>query len=324
MDIHPLEGLVRQYLADKDVTTRTKELYRTILKQYCQYLIEQNIAYATTSDVRRYLQGKRSQGYSTQWIYHQTSTIHGLYRYLSIHQKRLNLPTPYATDITEPVKNVRITRKIAKPILSIEQAKHLILWTKDHRKYIWQYRDHAMIYLMLTTGLRSVELRRARKKDLRIVQNQFLLYVQGKGRSSSDEFVKLAPGVQNAIREYLQKRTDKNPYLFVSHSMHSDVPYLSRMFLREMLQRVLKDCGLEHTNITPHSLRHTAATLNLLRGGTLEETRQFMRHANVTTTLLYAHHLKQRTDDAEDQLERYLLKEDPTWLFHHPFWRGNK
>ena len=76
-----------------------------------------------------------------------------------------------------------------------------------------------------------------------------------------------------------------------------------------MFQRVLKDCGLEETNITPHSLRHTTATLNLLRGGSLESTRQLMRHKNIQSTLVYAHHINRMKDDSESQIEKFILGE---------------
>ncbi len=311
MNTHPLEALVETYLAEKDITKRTYDLYKTILKQYTSYLKGHMILYAKTHDVINYLDWKKSQGHSTHWMYQQINAIKGLYRYLRLNQKRLDLPSAYAVDVTETIKNVRIKKRISKPILTIDEAKQLILCTKNKRKYIWHYRDHAMISLMITTGMRSVEIRRARKKDLQVVNNRFILYVQGKGRQSKDEFVKIAPGVKEAIDDYLNKRKDHNPYLFISHSRRSDVPYLSRTFFIRMFRRVLKDCELEHTKITPHSLRHTAATLNLLRGGSLEETKQLMRHTNMSSTLVYAHHIKRMNDDSENQIEKYILGEDP-------------
>ena len=216
----------------------------------------------------------------------------------------------YAQDITESIKNERIKNQISKPILTIDQAKHLLLHTKKIRKYIWHYRDHAMIYLMITTGMRSIEIRRARIKDLRVVNNQLILYVQGKGRNSADEFVKISKGVKEALNDYLNKRKDKNPYLFISHSKRSDIPYLSRTFFIRMFKRVLKDTGLEDTGITPHSLRHTAATLNLLRGASLEATKRFMRHASMSSTLIYSHHISRLKDDSENQIERFILGKD--------------
>ena len=310
MKDHPLESLVEEYLAEKDVTQGTVALYLTVLTQYTAYLKNHQIQHAKTSDVVNYLQWKKRQGYSTRWIYNQISAIKGFYRYLKRNQIRLGLPVEYAHDVTESVNNVRIKKGLSKPVLTIDQAKQLILKTKANRKYIWHYRDHALVYLMITTGLRSVELRRARRKDLKTINNQPVLYVQGKGRTSSDDFVKIPPGVEAAIKDYLERRKDKNPYLFVSHSYHTDKPYLSRTFFVRMIKRVLKDCGLENTGITTHSLRHTAATLNLLRGGSLESTKKLMRHQNLTTTLIYAHHIERINDDSENQVERYILNED--------------
>jgi site-specific recombinase XerD len=310
MSHHPLDLLIMQYLEQKDITKETFELYHTVLKQYTFYLKKHQILYAKSKDVINYINWKRNQGYSARWIYHQINAIKNFYRYLSINQKRLNLPEVYALDITETIKNEHIEKRIDKPTLTINQAKKLILSTKNKRKYIWHYRDHAIIYLMITTGLRSIEIRRAKKKDLSVLNQQLILYVQGKGRTSSDEFVKISDGVKSAINDYLSRRKDKNPYLFISHSKHTDILYLSRTFFIRMFRRVIKDAGLKHTNITPHSLRHTAATFNLLRGATLDDTKRFMRHKDLSSTLIYAHHIDRMKDDSENLIEKYILKED--------------
>ena len=73
-----------------------------------------------------------------------------------------------------------------------------------------------MIYLMLTTGIRGVEVRRLKKKDFSVLNEQLILYVQGKGRDNADEYVKIPSGVEEAINDYLSKREDKSPYIFVS------------------------------------------------------------------------------------------------------------
>ena len=203
METHQIKHLVAEYLSQKDITKGTWELYSIILNQYTQYLKNHEILYATTKDIMAYLDWKRSLGYSSQWIYHQISAVKGLYQYLKEHQKRLGLSLEYALDITESIPNESIKHRIAKPILSIEQAKHVIQHTKNNRKYIWHYRDYAMLFLMMTTGLRSIEIRRAKKSDMRRVGNQVVLFVQGKGRSSTDSFVKIKTHVEEAILDYL-------------------------------------------------------------------------------------------------------------------------
>ncbi len=310
MNNHPLESLIAQYLAEKDITRGTFELYHTVLKQYILFLTEHQILYAKTSDVIHYRDRLRNQGYSSHWIYNQINAIKGLYRYLKANQKRLDLPFDYVDDIMEPIKNEKIIHGLSKTILTIEQAKQLIISTQNNRKYIWHYRDHAMIYLMITSGMRSIEIRRARRKDLKVVNNQLILYIQGKGRRSADEFVKISEGAKDALNDYLKKRKDRNPYLFISYRHRTANLIISRTFFNAMIKRILKDAGLEDTHMTAHGLRHTAATFNLLRGGSLESTRQFMRHTSMSSTLIYAHHLELLNDDSENLVENYILRED--------------
>jgi site-specific recombinase XerD len=310
MNNHPLEQLITEYLAEKDITKGSYDLYATILKQYVSYLKEHDITYATTQDVTDYIDMKTSHGYSNKWIYHQISAIKGLYRYLSLNQKRLDLPPEYGINITLSIKNVKIHQQSPNKVLTVEQAKQLILKTKENRKAIWQYRDHAIIYLMLTTGLRGIEVRRAMRKDLRVLNGRSVLYVQGKGRDSKDAYVKLTEGVIEAINDYLKRRKDKNPYLFITYSHRTKRQDVSRRFFNIMLKRILYEAGLEDVSITPHALRHTAATLNLLRGGSLEETKRLMRHSNLDTTLIYAHHLDAKVDDSAEHIERFILRED--------------
>ncbi len=307
MSFHPLFQLVEDYLTDKDMTKESFDLYQTILKQYTNYLKNNQIEFAKTSDVTKYIKSIKDKGYSVSWINLQLTAIKGLYRYLSDNQRRYDLPLEYAFDITLSIKNEQSSRENNRPLLTIEQAKQLIIKTKENRRYIWHYRDHAMIYLMLTTGIRGVEVRRLKKKDFSVLNEQLILYVQGKGRDNADEYVKLPSGVEEAINDYLSKREDKSPYIFVSHRKHTDKYMLSRTFFDSMFKRVLRDSGLSDLNLTPHALRHTAATANLLRGESLEQTRQFMRHSQVTSTMIYAHHLKEKNLDSQNELESFIL-----------------
>lgn len=78
----------------------------------------------------------------------------------------------------------------------------------------------------------------------------------------------------------------------------------------DMFPRVLKACGLEDSGITPHCLRHTAATMNLLRGGSLEQTRQLLRHVDIQSTQVYVRYIERMKDDSEHQIESFILKEE--------------
>mgnify|MGYP003850469579 CR=1 FL=1 len=307
---HPLQALSEDYLSEKKVSRQTLKSYRIAFKKYIEYLNKKKITYAKTSDVINYREWRRAMGYSSQYLYIHICALKGLYRYLRINQKRLNLPEVYGHDVMAEIKNERINYHIKKPILTIQQAKHLILHTRHMRKYIWHYRNHAIIYLMITTGLKPVEVIHARRKDYLIKKGKSLLLVRKNGRGKASDFVKIPPGLKASIDEYLSKRRDDNPYLFISHRKISTHGHLSRTFFRRMFDEVLKACQMETLGITPHCLRHSAASLNLLRGGSIEQTKHLMRHAGISSTLVYAEHIKRMQDDSEDQIEAYILGED--------------
>ena len=310
MKTHPLEALSETYLAAKNLSPATLKAYRIAFKHFTTYLKEHAITCATTRDVIRYRDSKRAAGHSPHYIYIHISALKGLYRYLSRNQKHLGLPDAYAHDVMEPVKNERITHRIKKPVLTVNQARQLILRTKESRTHIWHYRDHAIVYLMLTSGLSAHAISHAKRKNYQTVDGQALLYIKRTGRGADADYVKLSGGAMEALDAYLNKRRDTHPYLFVSHGKRAASGQLSRTFFQTMFPRVLKACGLEGLSITPHCLRHTAATLNLLRGASLEATKSLMRHANIASTLIYQDHIARLKDDAAEQVEAFILKED--------------
>jgi len=307
MNEHLLEPLIQQYLVEKDITQGTYDLFKIILDQYVNYLREYNIDFPNTSDVIAFLEWKKSEGCSLRWTNHQIGTLKNFYRYLCLNQQRLGLPEVYAFDIMQTIQREILDHNEFKPTLSTEQAKQLLLYCKERRQTRSQYRDYAIVYLMLTTGVRSIEIRRAKRKDLKRVKRQLVLYIQGKGKTASDTYVKIPEGLEQAINDYLSLRKDNNPFLFIGHSRHQTTPYLSRSFVIKMFKQLMIDAGLEETQVTAHGLRHTAATMNLLRGDSLESTRQLLRHTTLTTTMIYAHHVGQMKDEPENEIERLIL-----------------
>lgn len=294
----------------KNIAAQTLKSYRIAYKLYIKYLKDQGIDYAKTSDVIRYREYKRELGHSTHYIYVHISSLKGLYNYLKVNQSILNISEVYQYDIMKYIKNEQIDYHIDKTILTLDQAKHLILHTKEMRKSIWHYRDHAIIYLMMTAGLRSYEVIDARISDYQILDGKQILYIGRSNQNRTSTFVKIAPGVKNAIDQYLSRRKDDNPYLFITTKNTSPNQSLSRTFFQDMFKRVLKECSLDGLGITPHALRHTAGIMNLLRGGSIEATKSLLRHENINSTLVYKNYLERLNDHTALEIENYILKED--------------
>jgi len=306
MKNHPLYELSEIFLKRKNYKSVTIKTYRYVYKYYIKYLMDKDVIYAKTSDMMGYRKRLIEQGYSSYKIYIDMCALKSLYKFLSINYKTLNIDKHYAYNIAKPIQNKTIKPHLKKVILTPIEAKHLITKTKENRKYIWDYRDHAIIYLMLTSGLRIFELTYLKRSDYDMKKSTLHIYNQNTLQTST---IHLADGAKDALDAYLDLRKDNNPYLLISHKKVSPKLHLSRMFFIDMFKRMLKTCNLEDKHITPHSLRHTAAVIHLLQKGSIMDTKNLMRHTNIKETYVYVNHLKRIDNDSEQLLDQFILKE---------------
>ena len=167
-------------------------------------------------------------------------------------------------------------------------------------------RNYAILVLMFTGGLRTIEVSRANIEDLRTAGDNTVLYIQGKGHEEKTDYIKLMPEVEDAIRAYLKARgaSDNKEPLFTSLSNNSKGARISTRSVSGIDKEALVNAGFNSDKLTAHSTRHTAVTLALMGGQSLQEVQQFARHTNIATTQIYAHNL----DRAKNQCEATIAK----------------
>lgn len=163
-------------------------------------------------------------------------------------------------------------------------------------------RNHAMFLLMATCGLGTIEVVRANVEDLREVQGIPCLFIQGKGRVDRKEFVKLSAPVLAAITEYLRERgqVQEDAPLFASCSHRNAGKRLTTRTVSSVCKRAMRHAGYDSPRWTAHSLRHSAATLALQGGMSLEEVKEFMRHSSITVTMVYVHSVNRLKSQCEN------------------------
>lgn len=213
-------------------------------------------------------------------------------------------------NIAAHIKGPKIDRTHKKDYLSATQAAQILKGID--RTNLQGLRDYAIITTMITTGARAVEITRANIEDLRTVGGTPVLYLQGKGRDERSEYVKLAPEAEGAIREYLKARgsdPDAAP-LFASISNKNAGGRMSTRSVSRLVKDHMRAAGYDSSRLTAHSLRHTAATLNLLNGGTLEETQQLLRHASINTTTIYSHALTREKNNSEARISAAIFQKE--------------
>jgi integrase/recombinase XerC len=162
---------------------------------------------------------------------------------------------------------------------------------------------------MVTAGLRTIEVARANIEDLRTVADFTALYIQGKGHEEKTDYIKVVEEVEDAIRDYLNARgeKDRKAPLFASIANRDAGERMTTRSVSRIAKERLIAVGLDSERLTAHSLRHTTATLNLLNGGTVEETQQLLRHTNINTTLIYSHALERAKNNSEARVAKAIF-----------------
>ena len=102
--------------------------------------------------------------------------------------------------------------------------------TKNSRAHIHYYRENAIIMLMLTSALSQSEIINARKSNFKYKESKKILFLNKKNERSYHHKVILSDITFEALKSYILKRNDSNPYLFISHRQVGDTKHLSRTF----------------------------------------------------------------------------------------------
>ena len=282
--------LYQRFISFLDVKPRTADTYAKALKQLFSYFAVEGIGQPTRHDLIAFRDAiKANLKASTVKTYITATRL--FFRWLEQEGLYKN--------IADKIKGAKVEHGHKKDALTVEQVKD-VLQTFDSQQAN-EKRDYAIFCLMVTCGLRTIEVARANVEDLRTLGSKTVLYVQGKGKDEKSDYVIITREVEKAIRAYLATReaiSDKAP-LFTSTSNNSKGQPLSTRTISGLVKERLKDAGLNSNRLTAHSLRHTAVTLSLLGGSTLQEARQFARHANIATTEIYAHNLERMANPCE-------------------------
>ncbi len=293
-NVSNISSLQYQFIAYVDASPKTIDTYKKALKRFFRWLDEQFIKLPLREDIIKYRDMLKSLYKPTTvqtYIvavrrFFQWTELEGLYK-----------------DIAKNIKGAKLGRDHKKDALTTSQMKDILNTVKKNNT-LQSLRDYAIIATAVTGGLRTIELQRANIEDIRTLGDNTVLYIQGKGRDEKSEYIKLTPIVEKAIREYLNARGVKSVQepLFASVSNRNNGGRVTTRSISRLIKNAFIKAGYSSDRLTAHSLRHTAGTLNLINGGSLEETQQLLRHSNINTTMIYLHHLERANNKSEERI----------------------
>lgn len=284
--------LYARFVADLDAKPRTVQTYTGALRQLKGYFSLKNITRPRREDILAFRDMLRES--------HKPTTVQSYITAARLFFRWLEQEGIYP-NIAERVKGAKLDKQHKKDYLTSAQIK-AVMEIVD-RRTVQGLRDYAILALMVTGGLRTIEVVRSDIADLRSIGSYPVLFIQGKGEDEKAEYIRLDPRVEKAVRDYLKTRTDagseleQTDPLFVSTSNNNAGDRLTTRSISGIVKERLRNAGYDSDRLTAHSLRHTAVTLSLLAGKRLEEVQQFARHASITTTQIYNHALDRAKND---------------------------
>lgn len=148
-------------------------------------------------------------------------------------------------------------------------------------------RDRCLILWVIHTGLRLNELVSVNMADINIKEKR--LRIIGKG--NVERIVFFNDECVEAYNRYLEERLSYSAKpmgdaLFVSQRTGKR---LSGRRVEQIVEAHLLHAGLEGKGISPHKLRHTAATNMYQAGVDLRQVQEILGHQSLATTQIYTH-----------------------------------
>lgn len=194
-----------------------------------------------------------------------------------------------AVNPAEPLELPKVDVRSGEHFLTKAEARALAEAAHTHSP-----KARAFVLLSLTTGLRVSEIIGATWADVFMdPEGRVGLTVLGKG--GKRRTVKLRPDVLEALQA--ARVPGAEPLLANRLGGAMSAPYL-----RRLLDLVARKAGIAK-DLSPHGLRHTAATLALANGAPLLRVKEDLGHGSLGTTQQYLHAAKGLENTSADYID---------------------
>jgi site-specific recombinase XerD len=151
-------------------------------------------------------------------------------------------------------------------------------------------RDYALVLLAYRHGLRASEVGMLHVADLDLKQYRLRIH---RLKNSLAGIHPLQPDEVKALKAYMKERASSAPSLFLSRN---DTP-ISRRRLDELIKRYGERADIPESKRHFHALKHSIATHLLDAGADLRFVQDWIGHASIGNTVIYAQLTSRRRDE---------------------------
>jgi integrase/recombinase XerD len=284
-----IETFLAYLQGERSLSPNTVSAYRNDLLQFADNMRSEaerlggtGFALATIDRDRiaGYFLHLRDRGYSSASIARKTAALRSFFQYLL---RKGEVPRDPTEGIGSP--------EFKKPLPRTIEDDHVraLLAFCESRDAPECLRDHAMLRLLSSTGMRVGELVMVDVDDVDFPSGR----VRVVGRGNRVRSLPLEAATLASIRDYLDRARP-----FLTRNAQDGEPGKEPLVVNQRGQRLtrqgfwlimkglVRDAGLPAI-MTPHMLRHSFATHQIGEGLALEELRQLLGHASIATTQIY-------------------------------------
>lgn len=168
-------------------------------------------------------------------------------------------------------------------LITNQEIQRLMSVNRGDSHKLMDYRDRAIVALMLTTGLRKSEVCGLKTKDMKLDEGYFTVI----GKGNKEALIRLTRESRPVLAAWFDQKDRETTYVFNSISRGRrllDRP-ISAAGITHILRTVAKAAGIP--KFAPHDTRRTYATNLFAAGHDPLTVRDMMRHASVETTEIY-------------------------------------
>lgn len=294
------EKLVKYDLESNYTNTLSESTKRVYIATILEFFNEKRLSDISIEQMQsvdvdmanRWLIKMKKNNLKEATINKKASALKNLYKFLCRRNVGIMDYNPFDTDEGAlRYKNAEKTYSDHKT-LSKQEIADMVKAASSY-KGVLGARNKLLFCLMISTGMRREEVVNIKLGDFFISDGKHVVNIIGKGRKHRQCLI--SNDVYTMMLAYIDMRgltlKDKDVPLFVSHSSNGDctVPMTDAT-----IYRVIKDCaksaGIDDQSISPHTLRHTYATMGYLKGDLdIKQLKDLMGHSSITTTNRYIH-----------------------------------
>lgn len=288
-----IKGFLEHLLYERRSAANTIQVYERIMKQFSDFVATGKLGcYLTprSSELLSYLERLNDSGKSAQTICMHITCLRVFYRWLVAKELMASKSARTVERLLFPKKWEHLSF-----VLTLDEVKELLAAPRlpppgEFAKN--RERDVAILETLYSTGCRVSELVSIRMEDLNLDEG----WARIRGKGGKERYLFLGRSAVAALRLYIDKvrcrqvRKCQVPWLFVAYGGNPSTGErgpLTGCNIWCIVKKYARWLGWDSEELSPHTLRRSAATHLLQAGTDVRLVQQFLGHASIAATQKY-------------------------------------